>query len=760
MTLRQPAIRWQDALPCGNGTIGALLFGNIERETVVLNHENLWLPHWERKPMPLMSRHLPKLRLLISQGRYAEAEEFWREEMLSQGRGNEWPNPFQPGCDLVAEYEPSAPFFSYKRVLDFTTGEATVSWFENDRRIARRLFVSRADGVVVLELQGIHPSVLLAPHPVGLEPGHGGIKVEGLIRYEVPAMPPGWSGLRGIYGDGSEFGAVARIIETNLGRLVLTKIYAGKETREEVEAHLSSLPADYELLLARHIKLHRELYGRVSLQIGEASLGGRSNEEIFLDAYDGVVPPALHERMFHFSRYALIASTGKLPANLQGVWNGSWRPAWSCDYTMDENIQMNYWQALPGNLPELLMPLFALWESQYADWRENARSLFDCRGLLATVRSSTHGLNHHVLKDWPWHFWISGAGWLAQTFYDYWLFTRDRDFLEKRCVPLLKEIVLFYEDFLTAGSDGRLLFSPSISPENIPNGQSCKTTVNATMDIAIAREVLAHLVKACGELGIESASIPGWEAMRNKMPPYATNADGALKEWLDPRLKDEYHHRHLSHVYPVFPGFEAFSEKNDALRKACRVAVEKRLVVGIHSQTSWSLAHMASLFARMRQPERALECLQLILRALTGPNQFTYHQDWRMSGLSIPALCARGEGTSAAFQIDAVLGFSAAVMEMLLCSTPGGELILLPALPDSWPDGRVTGLRARGGFQVDICWTEGKLLSARVESLAGMQSRVSYRDYTLDLALVKGEAVSLDADLRLTTPADAPIPEL
>jgi alpha-L-fucosidase 2 len=718
----QPASRWQDAFPSGNGTIGALVAGAIAQELVILNHDRLWL----RSPaqeVPEIAANVPIVRRLLAEGRYQEASTVLNDALRNQGYTHRV-DPYHPACAMEINTPCQAPFTNYRRVLDFETGEVSVQWRESGEPRERRCFVSRADDVVVLHIAGTaaHPvscTLALAPHDRKAVSGMGSGKSRDAAAAPIDFRMHTFSDVLhvvGRYADGGEFGGVARVVaqagSTTVANdalsvegaeavLVLIKLFANESAEEalpRLTGALAALPADYDRLVARHAPLHRELFLRARIQLAPGNAPSGGNERDLLDAYGGEVPTALIERMAAYGRYLLISSSapGSLPANLQGVWNGDYAPAWSSDFHNDENIQMNYWAALPGNLPETTLPYFDYYDSHLDDYRANARALYGCRGILAPIAQSTHGKLH----PGPWLHWTAGAGWLAQLYYDYWLYTGDEDFLRTRALPFLREVTLFYEDFLIEGPDGTLNFSPSLSPENVPDRPGASiVTVNATMDVAIAREVLTNLCAACERLGTEAEGLARWRLMLAKLPGYEVNADGALREWLHPDLPDNYRHRHQSHLYPLFPGWEVTPETAPALFDACRTAVEKRLTVGMQAQTGWSYAHMANIYARLGDGDRALECLERLLRSCSGPNLFAYHNDWRAQGLSM----YWGHGSQPPFQIDANFGFTAAVLEMLLFSTPGW-VKLLPALPGSWTEGAFAGLLCRGGLVVDARW--------------------------------------------------------
>ena len=724
MLMRGPATRWQDASPTGNGAIGAMMYGQIRSDVILLNHEALYFPRGCGELMDV-SDQVPQVRSLIEQGRYSEAKALVprihaERGGIPEGSTSDFTDPYQPFCDIRLRAQTSGPFRHYHRGVDFETGRVWIEWTDDADRTVRELFVSRASDTVVLRVRsdrpgGVHHRLQLIQHDP--EQGKDGswASQKGLepAIYERSIEDGGWLIFSGRYPEAYAFGAVGRVTATGgsvraeQGELVIeeadelllqVKLFVHEDPHEAVprlRGELQDQAADFEPAFAEHAALHTGLFKCMELELPAEEPS--SNEEMLMSAYDGAVPTRLIQTLFEFGRYLLICASRPdgWPANLQGIWNGDYAPAWNSDFHNDENVQMNYWAALPGNLPETTPSFFDYFERHMDDFRENARKLYGCRGIFVPIAQTTHGIAFPTV----WTNWISAAGWLAQLFYDYYLFTGDREFLSERAVPWLREVALFYEDFLFTGADGKLIFSPSLSPENVPTGEGMDlVTVNATMDVAVCRELLSNLCEACESLGSEKEGVTRWRAMLSRLPEYEINGDGALREWLYPGFEDNYHHRHQSHLYPLFPGFEITEETHPELYEACRVAVEKRLVIGLTSQSGWSMAHMANIYARLGQGNRALECIEILSRSSTGANLFTYHNDWRDMGLSLG-----GWGRIPPFQIDANFGVTAAIHEMLVFGKPG-IIKLLPALPDKWPRGRANGIACRGGIVVDLEW--------------------------------------------------------
>lgn len=717
-----PANTWRDALPCGNGRLGALLFGRVAQERILLNHERLYTGG-KTPPLPDTAAELGEIRSLLEQGKYLDANDYLTKRWGELGYQAETAQ-YQPGPLLRLNHYTSDAFEGYRRELDFSCGEAKVVWKDGDLSCERKLFVSRVDRCAVMEESVEGGTVQLAlgwsVQDADESATDDGISVPRVQSISLDrdkgilALQVGDDGgltyhayLRfATDGDAQWDEQISMLRITQARRLNLTaSVEPGPlpVNWKDLARQLPD-PVDYSSLLKRHATRHRELYDSVRLQL-ESYVEQQDNESMLLEAYRGNVSDSLVAMLFNFGRYLLISSVarGSLPPNLQGIWNGDYQPPWSCAFFFNENMQMKYWQALPCGLSEMLLPLFDLLESRLEDFHTNARNMYGCRGILPPLFMTPEcGIKKNPQSHVQ--YWTGSGGWLAQYYYDYWLYTGDDEFLKSRAIPFMREVAHFYEDFFVEGPDGYLLSSPSNSPENFPEGQThegrgLRVCVNATMDFAIARELLGNLIAGCERFSLHVEEIKVWRGMLDKLPEYRINGDGAMAEWLHDDLKDNYHHRHLSHIYPVFPGFQIIEESEPELYRACEVALEKRLCIGLQEQTGWSLAHLACAFARMGRGNRALNALELITRSTLGANGFTYHNDWRGMGVTMDIR----KGRHPAFQVEANMGWTAAILEMMVFCD-GRVLKVLPALPTRWTKGRIGAIRCRGGYSISIQW--------------------------------------------------------
>lgn len=717
-----PATDWRDALPVGNGTISAMLFGGIVHERVLFNHELLYSKA-ATPPLPDISAGLPTLRALLAAGRWEEANGYYARAWQEAGYEAQTA-VFLPGPVLhLRQLAGYGEFHEYERSLDYRTGVASVNWRTAKQRWVRQLEVPRAPALAVLQMQvdvGCFDLELwLAPQSLLEHTDDEGVQLPLDCRATPTATDQGFElSVTDILGASYRAQATMHTDGRTTSAQGRCQVLGASHLKIEIELSVAPCWKINPLPPGRTVAPHTELFARCGLTLDSPD-HRLSNDELIIRAYQGDVSTALISRMIDSGRHLLIASGagGCLPPNLQGIWNGSYSPPWSSAFFFNENLQMALWPALPSGLPECVTPVFDLLETHLGAFRLNAKRLFGCRGILPPLfmtpdSGQKKNPQAHVL------YWTGSGAWLAQIYYDYWLFTRDRSFLQNRALPFMREVAAFYEDFLVPGADGWLHASPSNSPENHPlghvasDGRTLRVCTDATMDFALVRELLGHLLDAHATLGLNDApALTRWRQMLDRMPPYRLNADGALAEWIDPRLQDNYHHRHLSHVYPAFPGWEITALSHPELMEACRIAVEKRMAIGLEDQTSWSLAHMASLFARFGRGDDALHCLELLARSTLRVNLLTDHNDLRDMGITMSIR----KGAAGAMQIDAAIGATAAAFEMLgsLLPPPPGrpdapsQLRLLPALPSRWTKGRLEGLRLRGGHELDLSWDTG-----------------------------------------------------
>ncbi len=736
-SLNQPANRWEDAIPTGNGPLGAMVFGHIVQDWVLINHHRCWLEK-PRSELPNLAPHLPDIRRLQSEGRWDEAAKVFPSILQGVNYRCETAD-YHPLGEIWIHHHDIAVTRDYRSSLDLKTGEVVVDWTMKERRYERRLFVSRADDVVALTVDGWEPGALhmacrLRPH--GVE----GVTDYGSGRIPHRETPPltwdarqgnDWHAHIGRYADGREFGAVLKSVPVGGGDtcsdeywggpwtgvknaqsvLVLVKCWYDESAESAIPRllkELASLPADYQTLLQRHRAVHEPLIDTFTFDLGAPEADrNKPNNVLTQEAFEGNVSNALVERMVAGQRHLLVSAAREdsWPANLQGRWNGDYRPAWHSDYHNDINVQMTYWPAPQTGLAHLIEPLADYYFQFLDEYRFNARQLFGCRGICLPISMGTHGQVRHG----DFVHWTAGAGWMAQHWWEHWLVTGDREFLRTRTLPWLQETAAFYLDFVEV-RDGVAHFSPSISPENSPEGRPM-TVADATMDIAVCREVLCNVLEALRVLEVTDPEEARYRQLLATLPDYQINPEGGLREWMHPDLTDMQNHRHLSHLYGLFPGWEINPEDTPEIYNQAARALELRQNE-LSSMAGWSFSFMANLWARSGQGERALENLEFLLRGCTKPNLLSWGNDWRAQGLSM----FWGQGGLPPFQIEAGMGFVSAVCEMLVGSRPG-FIRLLPALPKAWPHGSVQGITTRCGIRVDMSWSQnGRVLSVKLSS--------------------------------------------
>lgn len=732
------ATKWESAFVSGNGRMGAMLFGNPSNDVLIANHCRLFLPLGNREIVPDLARHVPELRRIIGEKGYNDAMGFFLGKAKEQGYpGIISTDPYHPGLYVRIHQRSEGALTKYVRTEDFATGEVNVRWNDARGEFRRRMFVSRTDNMIVLSLTGPSagkldcelqfPAVANALiesrqetatgwvtfHNIYTK-GKGGfdaavrivnkggkaevagdvVKVSGvdeilmfvrIVPWKTP-LPKDRSEAAAYSPDNPDFKhpGVFKPVPPLADSSVVTYLTAddAKALLPQLKESLAGVCADYERLFAPHAREHSALFNRVTLDLGGGTDRLKTSEELFTMAGKGkCLPAALMEKMYDAGRYMFICCAGELPPNLQGIWTGTWTPAWSGDFTLDTNIQAAMASALSANLPELMEGYFRLMESFYPEWRLNAMRIYGCRGFLCNARASNTCLLLHWGR-WQGVFWTAGCGWLASFFSDYAQYTGDRKFLETRCVPLLKGIAEFYEDFLAGtDKDGRAVFIPSYNPETGPG-------INATMDIAVARQVLNNLFAACRDLNIERDNIPKWEALLARLPAYPVNGEGALSEWQTGKVAAG--HRHHSQLYPCFQSFDPVFETTPALWNAAQATVRAKIAGadGGGEEPSFGRMQCGVSAAWLRMPEEAYGRLKIMaVKCSMTPSLITSHD---LYGRTLNA-----DGNGAIPQI---------VNTMLVHSRPG-RLDLLPALPVQWPEGTIAGILARGQITIDrLAW--------------------------------------------------------
>ncbi len=739
---KAPASKWEEALVSGNGIHGAMVFGKPEDEAVVINHGQLYLPLHKPLPAPETATILPEIRGLMAGGQYQKAADRVVELANQNGySGKHWTDPFIPACDLKIAMPPNGPIRDYERSVDFSNGVASVSWADDRGRFTRRLFVSRADDVIVMSIKGpaaakVNCKLGLAKRPTTGTGGWGPAAMfKNGIKDVAIASQPGLLTYRSSFKNAYEGGlqgyeVVAKVIpkggtmRADGGSLhvegadevmILLRVAPlqdfGKSRLGETAAALDGLAPDFEKLLAPHAAIHGGIFNRVKLDLGGGADRSLPVEDLIAKSRIGATNPALLEKLHDASRYNILSSSGARMPNLQGIWTGTWSPLWSGDFTMNGNLQTAMAANLSGNMAECLEPYWRFLDENMPAFRDNAKRLYGARGIHVPSRASSHGFNNHFDATWPMTFWTAGAAWAAQFLYDDYLYTGDKEFLRNRVLPFMKEAALFYEDFLIPGPDGKLLFSPSYSPENNPSNNPSQACVNATMDISAAKELLTNLIAACETLGVEKDGVTRWKELLTKMPAYQVNADGALKEWTTPDLADNYAHRHCSHLYAIYYGMPDEIANDAKLRAAFDVALEKRMDVRRKEAENVSLngrppGEMAFgiVFEAMAAASlgHADECALIV--------EWLANRYWNSNLVST-------HNPKEIFNTDISGGLPTVIHRMLVDSQPG-RIELLPALPATWYDGRIEGIRCRGNIEVrSLAWTHGDLAATLVSGI-------------------------------------------
>ncbi len=792
-----PASLFEDAHMLGNGSLGASVFGGVPYEQILINHDTLWSGQERDKISKGTKENLQKCRELVLEGRLKEANDLINDEMLGY-----WSEAYQPLGNLYITMGHSSDLRSmkqrrlllnetpyeyknYSRILSLDNAVERIEYDQNGIHYTRELFVSFPDQILAVRLTA-HGGKM--DFSVGLDSplrheqlvSGNTVAVTGRAPDRVEPYEPHFEP-KAVYrqdeaSDSLRFAAAAEVVQTDgtitadefrlyvkgaSNAVILVSAdtnYAGYNKKRNRDVRLVmekcrarirfAMNKTYDKLLTEHIQDYQALYGRVKIDLGDGLTEGLPTSER-LKRYSSLDDTTIPALVLQYSRYLLIASSrpGTQPGNLQGIWNPVICSAWACNYTTNINVQMNYWGAEALALSECHLPLTDFIKDLSESGKKSAKELYGARGWVTHHNTDLWRMTELAGEDASWAWWAFGGIWLCQHLWQHYEFTRDAEFLSNTVYPVLKGAVEFLFDFITDDTDGSLITAPSTSPENkffltlglsekemnriAPENRFSANESNisaickaSTMDLALIREVLSNYMEAAGLLGLEVINGSEIEETLKKLLPFRIGKYGQLQEWEEDYEECTPGMGHVSHLYSVYPASVINPSDTPELFEAARISFLRRMQHG-SSRQNWPGAWAICLNARFGD---GAQCNRI---------------NSQMAGGLSANLLVKG-----VLQIDAIMGWGAGISEMLL-QNQNGLLHLLPAAAPSWVKGSIKGLRARGGFVVDMEWDAGKLCMAVISSETGGHCAVKYKDIKVDLSVPAGSSIILDGSLQI-----------
>ena len=752
----QPAEKWIEALPIGNGRLGAMVFGGVAKERIQLNEESLWAGAQVNNNNPGASKHLKEIQQLLLAGETGKARKLGDQYLLGTPPRI---RSYQTLGDLNLDFNIEQDSVSnYRRELDLSTGISSVSYNYGGATFLRKVFASAVDNVIVIHLSSDRESQI--SFRVSLEReidaitevvSHNTLMMTGQINDKDEPE-------RGPFGKHMKFSSVLKVLNDG-GKLSSDKEHLIVENADEVTIILTAAtdynidilnfdrsinPTEFcneifekadlnsfENLEEQHIADHSTIFNRVEINLGIDSSKNIPTDIRLQRMKDGNEDAGLIALYFQYGRYLLMGSSrnpGVLPANLQGIWNEHIDAPWGSDYHTNINLQMNYWPAEVCNLPETVVPLTKYFTGLLIPGRVTAKEMYNSRGWTMHHVSDPFGRSG-LMDGIGWGTSPLAGAWMSLTFWRHYQFTQNENYLREKAYPIMKEASQFILDFLIEDENGYLVTVPSISPENMyinPKlGKNARITYAATIDIQIIIELFNACIESATILETDSKLVSQMKNVMKKLPPVLIGKDGTIREWIEDYEESEPGHRHMSHLFGLHPGTQITTDTPE-LFDAARNTITKRLANG-GGHTGWSRAWMVNFYARLLDRENAYEHLLALLRKSTLSNLFDSHPP---------------------FQIDGNFGGTAGIAEMFLQSH-NNEIHILPALPKVWQDGFIKGLKARGNFTIDIYWSKGKLAKLKVKSGSGGECNIKYENKVIQFSTEVGKDYSFNKELDL-----------
>ena len=737
---------WLSALPLGNGSLGLMVFGEVNKERIQLNEESMWSGSLADNDNPNAHAELDKIRELLFEGKYKEATELTNKTQICIGSGSRRGGPygsFQTLGDLWIENGKKASYENYRRELDLNEALVHIDYTQEGVNYHREIFTSHPDQVVVAKFTADMPGKISFTCSLdrperfrtysengqlimegALSDGKGGDGLQYMAR--LKAVPKNG---KLSYGDSlliiENADEVILYLSASTDYLLSYPEYKGRDYRKLTNDNIErAVEKSYAELLKRHLKEYQSYFKRVSFDITPERFAEIPTDVRVKDFKQTQCDPHLVELIFQYGRYLLISSSrpGTLPANLQGIWADHTHSPWNGDYHTDVNIEMNYWLSGPANLSEMQEPMFDLIESLVEPGKKTASVQYHKKGWVVHPITNVWGYTSPGEKaSWGMH---TGAGaWICTHVWDHYNFTGDQDFLA-RMYPVLKGSVEFYLDWLIENPESKELVSgPAVSPENTfmaPDGSRSQISMGPAHDQQVIWQLFSDFISASEVLKIEDEMIPRVINARERLAGPKIGSDGRLMEWAEEFPEVEPGHRHISHLFAVHPGSQINMEQTPELAAAAKKSLDHRIENG-GGHTGWSAAWLINQYARLQEAGKAKESLNTVLTNSIAPNLFGLHPP---------------------FQMDGNFGTTAGIAEMLIQSHTG-TIYLLPALPGTWPAGEVKGLKARGGYEVDLKWENNELVKAAIYSERGGTCRIGYNGKIMMLDLKKGRVKNI-----------------